>query len=405
MNNSKLKLKITMTFLLLAIVSFNLYASNRQSIVIVISIDGFKNDYLKQLSIPNLQHLMKTGVHAPLISVFPSSTFPNHFSIATGLYPEHHGIMLNEFLASDIKEPFDHAGHDPKVTSPNWWLGEPIWVTAEKQRLITASIDWPGAEYVIKDRKPSYIRRFVEDGSPDERIDATLHYLELPVRTRPRLIMLYFENVDNAGHEFGPDSNQVRDAARRVDNAIGKLIKGLQATGAYSSTNLIIVSDHGMTSIDKTKIINLKKFVPPQNLDVVVGEGAVVGVYPKPGKLDAVYQALKSSREPMSVYLSSKIPANLHYRNAKRTPPIVVLAKEHAFILGTSNKLEEGVHGYNPMLVSMRGIFIANGPAFKSGYEKAAFRNIHLYNLIAYLLEVKPSRNDGSLMAVKRVLR
>jgi predicted AlkP superfamily pyrophosphatase or phosphodiesterase len=405
------KLKITVLFTVLLIAGFKLCASNQlkntndQPTVIVISIDGFKNDYLDHLSVPNLQHLIKTGVHAPLISVFPSSTFPNHVSIATGLYPEHHGIMLNEFLAFDIKEPFGHIGHDPKVSSSNWWLGEPIWVTAQKQGQVTASIDWPGAEYVIKDRKPSYIRRFVEDGNPDDRVKATLQYLKLPAKTRPRLIMLYFENVDNAGHEFGPDSKQVRVAATRVDNAIGKLIEGLKAQGIFSSTDLIIVSDHGMTDIDNTKIINLRKFVFRQDLVAVTGEGTVVGVYPKTGRLHRVYHALKSSHEPIDIYLSSKMPEDLHYSNAKRTPPIVVVAKEHAFILGSSNKVEKGAHGYNPTLASMKGIFIASGPAFKSDYEKTAFRNIHLYSLIAYLLDLKPTQNDGSLVAVKNVLR
>jgi predicted AlkP superfamily pyrophosphatase or phosphodiesterase len=371
--------------------------------VILISIDGFRNDYLEKLPVPNLSRLAKKGVHTALMSVFPSVTFPNHYSIATGLYPEHHGIMLNEFTISGIDEPFTHHGHAPAVTNPRWWQGEPIWVTAEKQGQLTASAFWPSSGSTIGGVKPTYYQDFTEDGDPQQRIQQILHWLDLPVEKRPTFLALYFENVDNAGHHSGPDSKEVRDAGINVDKALGTLVFGLKQRGIESSINLVIVSDHGMSKVDPKKIIDLEKFVKKNSI-TIMGEGAIVGVYPKPGQLNAVYQSLRKSNAPMFVYRESDIPTKLHYKYPHRTPPILCVANEQAFILGEDKKLQSGTHGYNPELKSMRGIFIAYGPAFKIGYTRSPFRNINIYSLLTYILDLKPAHNDGSLKEIKDVL-
>ena len=370
--------------------------TNLKPTIILISIDGFQKDFLNRLPVPHLLNLAQQGSYAPLISVFPSLTFPNHYSIVTGLYPKNHGIMLNEFLASDIKEPFTHQGHAPTVTNPDWWLGEPIWVTAQKQGQYTSSAFWPGS--AVNKNKPTYLVTFFEDGKPQQRVNQILSWLDLPASKRPTLLMLYFENIDNAGHKFGPDSIQVRDAARSIDNAIGNLQFGLKERGIENAIDIIIVSDHGMTSVDPKKIIDLNQFLPKKEIAAITNEGAIVGVYPKPGKLNHIYRILKQIHAPIHTYLGSALPQSFHYNNPKRTPPIIVVAEEHAFILGNDKKVERGTHGYDPLLNSMQGIFIGYGPAFKSHYHRSAFKNIHIYSLLSYILHLKAANNDGSLL-------
>ena len=372
--------------------------------VIVISIDSFRNDYLDKLPVPNLQSLAKKGTRSSLIPVFPSITFPNHYSIATGLYPEHHGIMLNEFISTDIKELFTHDGHVPSVTDPRWWKGEPIWVTADKQGQKTASAFWPGSAYTIKNSKPYYFQDFKEDGNPQVRVQQMLKWLDLPSDQRPTLIMGYFENVDNAGHLAGPDSVNVRKAAIQVDDAIGSLVKGLKARGIESKVNLIVLADHGMTKVDPKKTIDLMKFIKAKDLKTISDEGAVVGIYPKPDRVNAIYQALKQAHAPMKVYRASEIPANLHFHST-RTPPIIAIADEHVYILGQSREVLTATHGYDSSLKSMQTVFIASGPAFKRGYLRPAFENVNVYSLLSKILGLKAASNDGSLSAIKDILQ
>lgn len=406
-----MKLFIRFTLFFMVIITVVACSNGQQSkiikdlkpTVILISIDGFRNDYLEKLPVPNISSLANKGVHAALISVFPSVTFSNHYSIATGLYPEHHGIMLNEFSVPSIKEPFTHNGHAPTVTDPRWWQGEPIWVTAEKQGQHTASAFWPSSESTIKSVKPSYYQNFTENGDPQKRIQQILYWLDFPVENRPTFLALYFENVDNAGHYAGPDSKEVRDAAINIDKAIGALLVGLKERGIESSINLVIVSDHGMSKVDPKKVIDLSKFVNKDAINIT-GEGAIVGVYPKSGQLNAVYESLKKSNAPMLVYRESDIPANLHYKYPHRTPPMICVANEQAFILGEDGKVQGGTHGYNPELKSMQGIFIAYGPAFKTEYTRSPFRNINIYSLLTYILGLQPAKNDGSLKEVKDLL-
>jgi predicted AlkP superfamily pyrophosphatase or phosphodiesterase len=373
--------------------------------VILISIDGFKNNFLTQFPVPHLESLAKEGVHSPLLSVFPSVTFPNHYSIVTGLYPEHHGIMLNEFFAMDIKEPFTHHGHAPFVTDPRWWKGEPIGVTAQKQGQRTASAFWPSSQFAIEGVKPTYFRAFAEDGNPKQRVQQILQWLDLPEAKRPTLLLLYFENVDNAGHNAGPDSAPERQAAIQVDKSIGDLLLGLKKRGIASSVDIVLVSDHGMSQVDPKKVIDLMKFIPKNDLITIANEGAIVGVYPKPGRLDAVYQVLKDAKAPMSVYRGSDLSPELHYQYPGRTPPIICVADEQAFILGRDRVLQNGTHGYDPQIESMQGIFIAEGPAFKVDYSRAAFQNINIYVLLTKLLGLTPAKNDGSIEAIRDILK
>lgn len=375
-----------------------------QPTLILISIDGFRNDYLTKLSLPNLSQLAKKGVHSPLQPVFPSITFPNHYSIATGLYPEHHGIIMNEFVTKDMKEPFTYVGHRLTVSDPNWWKGEPIWVSAEKQGQRTASASWPISGFTIQGIKPSYYQEYPEDSAPEIRVSQLLNWLDLPKNQRPTLLMAYFENLDNAGHKAGPNSQEVSNTAYQIDEAIGHLVTGLEERGIASEVNLVIVSDHGMSPIDPNKIIDLTRIIPKKDLLAITDSDAVVAIYPKAEKVNQVYHALKKANKGMSVYRETEIPPQFHF-NSSHTPPILCVADEQGYLLGKDKEPQKGTHGYNPKLQSMQAVFIATGPAFKKEYTRTAVENINLYSLFAKLLQIQPEKNDGSLAAIADVLQ
>ena len=377
--------------------------TNLQPTLIVVSIDSFRDDYLNRLSLPNLSKLAKEGVHSPLLAVFPSITFPNHYSIATGLYPEHHGIIMNEFVSKDMKEPFTYVGHRVTVSDPSWWKGEPIWISAEKQGQRTASAAWPVSGFMIEGLKPTYYKEYAENIAPDAKVRQILSWLDLPEKQRPTLLMMYVENLDNAGHDAGPDSELVRKTAGQIDAAIGQLIKGLEQRGIASQVNLVIVSDHGMSPIDPDKVIDLMKIIPKEDLLAITDSDAVVAVYPRPEKIQAVYQALTQAGKGMTVYRDADIPASFHF-NSTHTPPILCVADERGYLLGKDKAPQKGTHGYNPQLQSMQAVFIASGPAFKRHYTRPALQNINLYSLFAEILNLKPAKNDGSLAAVRDVL-
>ncbi len=399
------------TLLTLVFFSISSIAESSHSIIkdlkptlIVVSIDSFRNDYLTKLSLPNLSKLARNGVHSPLQAVFPSITFPNHYSIATGLYPKHHGIIMNEFVTKEMKEPFTYIGHRLTVSDPNWWKGEPIWISAEKQGQLTASASWPISGFTIKGIRPTYYQEYPEDGSPAIRIKQLLSWLDLPKNQRPTLLMAYFENLDNAGHKAGPDSQEVRQTAQQIDKAIGQLVKGLEQRGIASQVNLVIVSDHGMSPINPNKIIDLMSIIPKKDLLAITDSDAVVAVYPKPEKINQVYQALKQANKGMSVYRETEIPSRFHF-NSSHTPPILCVADEQGYLLGKDKEPQKGTHGYDPKLQSMHAVFIATGPAFKKGYTRSAIENINLYSLFTRILQIQPAKNDGSLAAITDVLQ
>jgi predicted AlkP superfamily pyrophosphatase or phosphodiesterase len=311
---------------------------------------------------------------------------------------------MNEFVSNDMKEPFTYIGHRLTVSDPNWWKGEPIWVSAEKQGQHTASTSWPVSGFAIQGIKPTYYQEYPEDGDPETRVNQVLSWLDLPQNRRPTLLMAYFENLDNAGHKAGPDSTEVRQAALRIDEAIGQLIKGLKQRGIASQVNLIIVSDHGMSPIDPNKVIDLMNIIPKKDLLAITDSDAVVAVYPKPEKINTVYQALKKASKGMTVYREADIPAKFHF-NSSHTPPILCVADEQGYLLGKDKEPQKGTHGYDPQLQSMQAVFIATGPAFKKGYTRAAIQNFNLYSLFARLLHIQPGGNDGSLAAIKDVLK
>jgi len=386
-----------------------------QPTVILVSIDGFRYDYLDKYQPPTLRSLARDGVQAKwMIPSFPSKTFPNHYTIVTGLYPQNNGIVENSVYDKSTGVTFSMSNRE-EVQNGRWWLGEPIWVTAEKQGQKAAPFFWPGSEAKISGIWPTYWQPYDGKVSNDSRIDQVLSWLDLPRGKRPTFLTLYFNDVDNAGHEFSPDSTETRDAVLNVDREFAKLIAGLKARGIFSQVNLIIVSDHGMATQDPRNTIILDQLFDTNLAEKILWTAEIVSIFPKEGKEDAIFQTLKSKLPPQAkVYRKEEMPARFHYSNSPRIAPLLVLPDE-GWTLTTRERFEErkakghsnnlkGGHGYDNGLTSMRALFIAHGSAFKKGVVIEPFENVQVYNVMAKILRLKPAPNDGNDSIVKAAL-
>lgn len=364
---------------------------------ILVSIDGFRADYLERGATPTLMRLAREGAWASLRPSFPAVTIPNHHSIVTGRRPDTHGLVGNRMI--DPLRPgvvFTLSDRDV-AADPIWWAdATPLWVTAERAGVRTAAMFWPGTDYEIEGVRPSQWRTYDQTLPDFARIDGLLGYLDGPQNERPRFLTLYFDIVDTAGHRFGPDAEETFAAAAQVDAGMARLIAGLEARGLRA--NLVIVSDHGMTAVSEDRVIDLDTTLPPSSARVI-WDGAVAGVWPSPGREAEVEAALLGRREHGECWRKQDIPSRFRFGAHRRVPAIVCLAD-----LGWRYRSRQvpgyrlpalGSHGYDPALPEMAGIFIARGPAFQSGVELAAFDNVSVYPLLARLIGVTPEANDG----------
>lgn len=383
----------------------------RPATVILVSLDGVRDDYLDRYASPNLHRIITGGVRAPLMPVFPTKTFPNHYTIVTGLLPEHHGIVENTIFDPVFDARF-RISDTGAVTDARWWGGEPLWVTAQRQGQVAAAFFWPGSEAPIEGIRPRYWMRY-NDRVPDTtRVRQVLDWLSLPDSARPTLITLYFSKVDHVGHEAGPDGPAVAAAVLQVDSAIGQLLDGLEARGLGGAVNVIVLSDHGMAATSTDRVIALDDYLAPALLGRVTGGSPVLGLWPEPGLEDSVVHALQGKHAHLSVWKRADIPARFHYRAHRRIPPVVALADAGWSLSVTRRDLSDhperyrgGAHGYDDTVSVMRAIFLAQGPAFRRGVLAPAFRNVHVYDLIAGLLGLTPAPNDGSKDSTMTLLR
>jgi predicted AlkP superfamily pyrophosphatase or phosphodiesterase len=379
----------------------------RPRAVVLVSLDGFRPEYLDRSPAIRLRDLAAHGLRARwLRSVMPTLTFPNHYTIVTGLYPAHHGIVGNSMRDPAIERPFS-LGDTLAVRDPRWWGGEPIWVTAERQGRRTAAFFWPGSEAPIEGRHPTWYRRYDPSVPNGTRVDQVLQWLRLPPDSAPALVLLYLGDVDQAGHAYGPDSPQVDSAVARVDNAIGRLEDGLAASHLSESVDLLIVSDHGMAPVAPDHLIFLDDYLGPGTVEVTEW-APMLPVRPLDGDVDRVYRALAGRNPHLRVYRRAELPARFHYDSTPRTAPIVALADE-GWLITTHERVRtatppRGMHGYDPELPSMRAIFLAQGPSFLAGTVVPAFTNVHLYPLLAGLLGVRPAPGDWSVDSLPQAL-
>jgi predicted AlkP superfamily pyrophosphatase or phosphodiesterase len=367
--------------------------------VLLVSIDGFRNDYLDRTDLyqaPNLRGLASAGVRADaLISVFPTKTFPNHYAIATGLYPAHNGVVGNKMYDPSTHERFSMSDRHA-VADAAWWGGEPIWVTAEKQGCHAAPIFWPGSEAAIEGVRPTHWLAYDEKLPNARRVEMALDYLaETP---QPCYLSLYFSDVDTAGHHFGPESHETREAVRSVDATIGQLVSGLKQRGLWGKVNLIIVSDHGMAYTPASQRLVFDDYLDPATVEFIDGS-PLFALSAKDGNQSALVERL--NRIPhLHAWLRENLPARWHYKGNPRIAPVLALADEGWSFdtreyLSKRKTLDMGNHGFDNDLESMRAIFIAEGPAFRPGSHLPAFENINIYSLMTKLLGLKPAPNDG----------
>ena len=393
-------------FIILYLLTHSLYASDSDEYVLLISMDGFRYDYLEKANTPNFDKIVNTGASAKaLVPIFISKTFPNHYSIATGMYAENHGLIANSFYAPDLDKPYSIRDRKA-VENGQFYDGEPIWVTAENQGVKTASYFWVGSEASINGVQPTYWKRYDQKASFESRIDTVMTWFSYPINRRPRLALLYFHEPDGTGHEYGPNSPEIVMQIERLDNVLGNLISKINKLDISSKLNIIIVSDHGMTDVYPENSIDLSSYTDLSLLSVS-GAGPTVFISSDSKKLlKNAYNDLKSINNA-NIYWKNKIPKRFHYRNHVRIPDILVLADEGWSLmpLGHGSYNPKGSHGYDNLLDNMKAIFIANGPSFKSGYKREEFENIHIYPLVAHILGIKPyEKIDGDLETVKDLL-
>jgi predicted AlkP superfamily pyrophosphatase or phosphodiesterase len=379
------------------------------ALLILVSIDGYRADYLDRGHSPALAALAADGVRAEgMRPVFPSLTYPNHYTLVTGLYPDQHG-MVNNTMHDPVLGSFSPPNRAAN-TDGRWWdEAEPIWVTAQKQGMRTASVFYPGTQAEIHGVRPSYWQLFDSSVQPDARADQVLAWLDLPPAQRPTFVSLYFEQVDVAGHSYGPDSLQVDEAMVTVDAALGRLVAGLQQRNVLDTTNLVVVSDHGMSATSPDRMVFLDQFV---NVDHIELSSSIVnaGIDPKPGYAAEVERALLAPHPHLQCWKKETLPKRFHYGLNKRIPAIQCVADDGWMVSTTATESKRthplmGEHGYDNDGLKMRALFVAHGPSFNQHLTVPVFDSINVYALLTKLIGVKPLRNEGRPAATAEMLR
>lgn len=378
--------------------------------VLLISFDGFRADYVDRPGAVHLRRLAARGVRAErMIPAFPSKTFPNHYTIVTGLTPEHHGIVAN-VMRDPVLGVF-RMSDTSAVREARWWGGEPIWVTAETQGRRTASYFWPGSEAAIGGVRPTWYERFDEDRPNARRVQQVLKWLAMPADSAPALITLYFSDTDTDGHAFGPLAPQTDSAIARVDAALGTLMDGVDRLGLRDVVNIIVVADHGMAESGGQRLIVLDDYLDLSTVEVLDWT-PVAAIVPRDGDVERVRRALAGRHPHLQVHRRGEVPARFHYTANPRITPIVAVADEGWTITDRATLARRGPagydlgqHGYDPELASMGAAFVAAGPGIAEGRRVPPFRNVHVYALMAHLLGLRPAATDGSIDSVRALLR
>ena len=375
--------------------------------VVMVSLDGFRYDYAVKYGAKHLLALGAQGATAPrgMIPSYPSLTFPNHYTLVTGLYPEHHGIVANSFYDPVRKQRYSYS--DPTaVRDGSWYGGTPLWVLAEQQGMRSACFFWPGSEAEIQGQRPTYYLKFDDHFPDDKRIDQVISWLRLPPAQRPHYIAVYYSNVDHAGHQYGPESEQTAAAVAHVDQLLGTLWD--QLGQLHMPIDLIVVADHGMQT-EQGPWIDLDKYADLTNVTTV---GSLL--YPdSDAAAEKIYQALKIKSDAFTVYRRKRVPSTFDYdSNPREGDPVIVAngpyaIRAHAPPAGVTDKApDKGAHGFDPLVMpSMRAFFLAVGPDIRPASTLEPFTNVNVYPLVAHLLGLKPPPVDGRLDVLSKILK
>jgi len=376
--------------------------------VILISVDGFRYDYARRHNATNLLRFGAQGVIAEgLKPGFPSLTFPNHYSIVTGLYPAHHGLVDNNFYDREKQTMYNKA-YKKIVQDTSWYGGRPLWTLAEQQQLLSAAIYWVGSEAAIMGKKPTYTYNYSTSISTDKRISIIKSWLDLPEDKRPHLICVYFYEVDNAGHLFGPDSPELGMAVRKMDTVLNELVKTVDKAGL--PVNFIILSDHGMERVDEHNPLRLPPEIDQNKFIVSPGE-ALLQLYAKDKSfINPTYKALRNNANGFKVYLHNELPAKWQYGGKddryNRVGDIVLIPQPGLVFNITNTEVDKGKHGFDPARKEMMAGFFAWGPAFKKGMRIKGFDNVHVYPMIAKILGLSfTDKIDGKLSVLRDILQ
>jgi predicted AlkP superfamily pyrophosphatase or phosphodiesterase len=388
--------------LLLALIATPVLAQAPPPLTILISIDGFRADYLERGVTPNIAALAADGVRAVAMRPsYPSLTFPNHYTLVTGLRPDRNGIVDNNM--EDPRKPgvAFSMGKADVSHDPFWWdEAEPIWVTAERAGIRTGTMFWPGSDLPIRGVRPSDWKMYDKKFLANDRVDQVLAWLDHPPAERPRFVTLYFDEVDTWGHNAGPDSPQVNAALARTDAAIGRLVEGLKTRGLYERANLVLVADHGMAATSSERVIHVDALLPAADFHSV-SSGTSMGLAPTAGHEAEVAKVLLAPHPHMTCWPKDQIPARFHYGHNPRVPPFICLAQTGWLVAaqtsGATHAVKPGSHGYDADDPLMAALFVAHGPAFRKGAVQPVFDNVDVYPLLARLVGVAPQPNDGRL--------
>lgn len=374
-------------------------------IVLLIGVDGLRWDALERHDAPNMTALAERGVRPEaMIPVMPSVTFTNFYSIATGLYPEDHGMISN----APYDRVFDEGFVNPAgAQEERWWHGEPIWITAERQGLPASIMFWLGSEVAFNGDRPTRWSPYEHGRDYGERVEEVLSWFDGPEDQRPRFAALYFDAVDTMGHRFGPETEEEGEAITRVDGHIGDLMAGLEDRGLTERTNVIIVSDHGMARVEEDQVVHVDDFLDLSTIYIpeLQGRGGngyrpFLNVYGEPDAIEGAHEALKDAHPNMRAWRRGETPDHFRFNHPDRGPDLFVLADAGWTLSARDLPMGSpwrsiGVHGYDPADPLMHAAFIAAGPGFPAGARPEAFENVHVYLLIACLLGLDPAPTEG----------
>jgi predicted AlkP superfamily pyrophosphatase or phosphodiesterase len=382
-------------------------AADETSYVVMVSFDGMRYDFIDRVVAPNFRRVADAGVRATgLIPGYPTKTFPNHYGIATGLYPGHHGLVHNTFYDPDLDAVYSIGNRDA-VEDPRWYGGEPIWVTAETQGVRTASYFWVGTEAPIQGVHPGIFKYY--DGSVPyaARVDSVLAWLSLPAAERPRLVMLYFDQPDYIAHDRGPDHPAVDSVVRVLDGHLGRLLDGLERTPVADAVTVFLVSDHGMATVPQDRVVYIDDYIDLEGVRAIhTSTQTMLYLGGDTARIDSLARALDAMPRA-TAYRKAETPARWHYRQGRRIGDLVIEA-DPGWIIRTRDGRPwtgGGTHGWDPYFRPMHGIFLAQGPGIRAGVNIPAFENVHIYPLVAHLLGIEPADGiDGRFEVLAPIL-
>ena len=397
--------RLFLLMLLLPLLAVQSWAAGRDNYTVIISLDGLRWDYLDTYDVPFMNQLAREGVKAVMQPSFPSKTFPNHYTLATGLTPDHHGIIANIFWDREKGVEYSLSNKETRADS-RYYGGDPVWLTAKHQGVKTATVFWVGSDVAVKGEYPTYWRDYQTQQLDFEgRVDEIIRLLSMPEKDRPHLVMAYFEEPDRSGHDNGPMHRNTRLAVENMDLLLSKLWARIQLLPFADKVNFIVTGDHGMASVDPKRFVDIDDVLPKRWYERFCNDYPTLIYASAPQYIDSICDALQRV-DHIRAWKRADIPAYLGYGTDKNMGDVVVLPDVGWLFADKPSKKQRGSHGFDHTAADMQVGFRAIGPDFKVGYVKAdRFRNVCVYPLLCYLLGVTPSPNDGSLEEVRDLLK